>query len=342
VTRQSGHYEPGAYDVRSPQPRPTALAALARSISRGEPSSLAGGVGWWRRNTRLVYDDVPSAAADDEASHPTLLLVGTGPFAGRVQKLCGRRFACLSAPTLASACQLLADAGLQPWAVLLAFDPEQPAPDVVADLLASWAGIRERCAADLRVLTLSTGLVFDGWSPRPYRESDPAGAVDAAGKGWSVLEASITRVFPEALIVRTGLLLDPELPGDPLSRIIEASLAGEPVPLQDQQVSPTWTPHLVDTALDLLIDGERGVWHLVPRTACSSLGLACRAAERLGLSFTASEVRRSPNDSTRRMPPRGPMRALESERGCGARSGAGGVRAADRAADPPGRRRRSA
>jgi dTDP-4-dehydrorhamnose reductase len=314
VTRQSGHYEPGAYDVRAPRPRPTALAALARSISRGELASMARGAGWWRRNTRLIYEQVPGAVSDPRALQPTLLVVGAGAFARRVQELCGRRFGCLSAPTLSSARQLLADTRLQPWAVLLSFDPEQPAPDVGADLVASWADIRDRCTADLRVLTLSTGLVFDGWSPRPYRESDAAGAADAAGKSWRVLEASMSRVFPDALVVRTGLLLDPELPDDPLSRMIEASRAGQAVPLQDVQVSPTWTPHLVDTALDLLIDGEQGVWHLVPRTACSSLGLARRAAERLGLSFTQGDDRRSP-ESTSSVPARGPMRALESERG---------------------------
>jgi dTDP-4-dehydrorhamnose reductase len=231
-----------------------------------------------------------------------------------VQELCGRRFVCLSAPTLASARERVADTRLQPWAVLLAFDPEQPAPDLGADLLASWAEIRDRCTADLRVLTLSTGLVFDGWSPRPYRESDAARAVDAAGKSWSALEASMTRAFPEALTVRTGLLLDPELPDDPLSRMVDASLAGHAVSLPELQISPTWTPHVVDTALDLLIDGERGVWHLAPRTPCSSLGLVRRCAERLGLSFTEDAVRRSPDDS-RRFEARGPMCALESERG---------------------------
>ena len=31
---------------------------------------------------------------------------------------------------------------------------------------------------------------------------------------------------------------------------------------EDQVVSPTYVPDLVSTALDLLMDGERGLWHL--------------------------------------------------------------------------------
>ncbi len=309
VTRESGHYEPGAYDVRSPQPRPTALATLARGISRGEQTPLAGGAGWWRRSSRLLYGQTPSGVAGGEVLDSTLLVVGTGAFARRVRQLCGRRFATMVAPTVALARRWLADAQQRPWAVVLAFDPARPAPDMGADLHDHWAGIRERCAADLRVLAVSTGAVFDGCSPRPYRESDAAAPADARGRGWRAFEVAITAMCPEVLVARTGLLLDPGLRGDPLSRTIEALRTGRSVPIHGQRISPTWTPHLIDTALDLLIDGERGVWHLVPRTECSVLELARWSAERLGLPLTHVEACGSPD------PARGSMRALESERG---------------------------
>ena len=52
VTRLDGHYEPGAYDIRGPQPRATALGSLladlaVRAIARHSPSSSprAGGAG---------------------------------------------------------------------------------------------------------------------------------------------------------------------------------------------------------------------------------------------------------------------------------------------------------
>jgi dTDP-4-dehydrorhamnose reductase len=36
VTREQGHYEAGVFDVRAPEPRPTALAGLVRSFTAAE------------------------------------------------------------------------------------------------------------------------------------------------------------------------------------------------------------------------------------------------------------------------------------------------------------------
>jgi dTDP-4-dehydrorhamnose reductase len=47
-------------------------------------------------------------------------------------------------------------------------------------------------------------------------------------------------------------------------------------------VSPTYVPHLVDATLDLLIDGECGIWHLANDGAVSWLEFARQAAEFCG------------------------------------------------------------
>src|SRR5207253_449963 len=46
----------------------------------------------------------------------------------------------------------------------------------------------------------------------------------------------------------------------------------------DTIVSPTYVPHLAHAALDLLIDGEHGIWHLANAGAVSWFGFARRAA----------------------------------------------------------------
>ena len=51
----------------------------------------------------------------------------------------------------------------------------------------------------------------------------------------------------------------------------------------DQQVSPTYVPDLVQAALNLLIDGEHGLWHLTNRGAVSWAGFAQMVAEAAGL-----------------------------------------------------------
>ena len=46
----------------------------------------------------------------------------------------------------------------------------------------------------------------------------------------------------------------------------------------DKIISPTYVPDLVNNCLDLIIDNERGVWHLVNSTALTSAEFALQAA----------------------------------------------------------------
>ena len=63
LTRDRGHYEPGAFDVRGADgtpglaPRPTALAHLLTDLAAGrEPAEpTLDSPGWWRRDTRLAH-----------------------------------------------------------------------------------------------------------------------------------------------------------------------------------------------------------------------------------------------------------------------------------------------
>jgi hypothetical protein len=42
VTQNRGYYEPGPFDVRSPEPRPTALARMMRELSSGSAAVASG------------------------------------------------------------------------------------------------------------------------------------------------------------------------------------------------------------------------------------------------------------------------------------------------------------
>ena len=308
VTSASGEYEGGAYDVRSPEPRATAIVGLARCLARGDAvcPKPAQGPGWWRAASRLSYG--LESRAEAPTTRASVLVVGAGAFARRAAEVCARRFPCIAAPTLGSALGELVSARRAPWAVIFAFDPTGRAPNVEGELDQHGPAILEHCAPELRVLAMSSAQVYDGWAPQPYSESDPAPAEGAGG--WSQLEGKVARAFPRALIVRSGLLMDTQRPDDSIGRILAALHAGRAVHIpEDALVSPTWTPHLVDAALDLTIDGERGIWHLVPGATCSRLELIRRLAACAGLPFTV-DVTPTPLLSAR-----GPMRALTSERG---------------------------
>jgi dTDP-4-dehydrorhamnose reductase len=87
-----------------------------------------------------------------------------------------------------------------------------------------------------------------------------------------------------SLIIRTSAFFGPEDTHNFVTRTLELVMRGEQVrAASDGSVSPTYVPHLVDAALDLLIDGASGIWHLANRGSVSWYELACRAASALRL-----------------------------------------------------------
>jgi len=60
VTRFDGFYEPGVFDIRSPIPRPTAIARMMQSFAADLDYThpLLELPGWWRRSQRLLYPPV--------------------------------------------------------------------------------------------------------------------------------------------------------------------------------------------------------------------------------------------------------------------------------------------
>lgn len=59
-TQARGSYEPGAFDVRDPEPRATAIAQWMRATAAGIPFAHPAlrAPGWWRRPERLLYEPV--------------------------------------------------------------------------------------------------------------------------------------------------------------------------------------------------------------------------------------------------------------------------------------------
>ena len=65
VTCENGHYEPGAFDVRSGKPLPTELARVLSQITRGRPPRHAAlsQQGWWRHPGRVCFPRTNEVAA---------------------------------------------------------------------------------------------------------------------------------------------------------------------------------------------------------------------------------------------------------------------------------------
>ena len=71
LTRAAGHYEPGAFDVRGPTPRLTAVGRMIGELAGGrQPSArVAQAPGWWRRPIRFAHGHASRAPDGLGASH---------------------------------------------------------------------------------------------------------------------------------------------------------------------------------------------------------------------------------------------------------------------------------
>jgi dTDP-4-dehydrorhamnose reductase len=87
-----------------------------------------------------------------------------------------------------------------------------------------------------------------------------------------------------ALVIRTSAFFGPWDRYNFAWHVAGALARGETVRACSRtRVSPTWVPDLCHVALDLLIDGETGLWHLANDGEISWYDFARRVAEGSGL-----------------------------------------------------------
>ena len=340
VTARNGYYESGAYDLRGPQPRPTALATLMRELATGRPPSspVLAGPGWWRRPQRLLCAPMPfgqalapalspDMGAAAEPGRPILISGANGNLGGAFARLCAERhLAChvLTRQEMDIADPASVDAAIRryrPWAIVNAGGyvrvqrAEQDAARCQRENAQGPVILATACARhDIELLSFSSDLVFDGSKGAPYVESDPVAPLNVYGQSKAEAEQRVLAVHPRALMVRTSALFGPWDRHNFVTRALRALAAGQPFSAaSDLIVSPTYVPDLVDTCLDLLIDGEAGIWHLSSGTALSWAELARRAAELAGVSARRLSAR--PATTFDIEAPRPVFSALGSERG---------------------------
>lgn len=304
LTRAAGRYEPGLWDVRPAQPRATALVAACRDLARGVAPThpVLAGPGWWQRRERLAYPAFGRPRGRRIGGQP-LLVTGAGGTLGRAfARICERRglaHRLLGRADLDITSAASIDAALRrhrPWAVVntagyVRVDAAEHDPRQWRENATGPALLAARCAQrGVRLVTYSTDLVFDGAKAAPYVESDAANPLNAYGRAKRAAEEGVLAGHDRALVVRTAAFFGPWDTHNFIAHALARLRAGLPwEAAHDQRVSPTYVPHLVHASLDLLIDGEHGIWHLANRGEATWAELACDAARRAGLD--ASLVR---------------------------------------------------
>jgi dTDP-4-dehydrorhamnose reductase len=181
--------------------------------------------------------------------------------------------------------------------------------------VAGAATLAAACAEhEVRLLTFSSDLVFDGEKDAPYVESDEASPLGVYGRSKAKAESRTLALLHSALVVRTAAFFGARDDANFVVRTLRALAAGEVVEAADDLVvSPTHVSDLVNASLDLLIDGEHGIWHLA-NTGSTTWAALARDVARLG-GFDESLVRARPSSELGFLAPRPRNSALASERG---------------------------
>lgn len=307
LTERKGYYETGPYDLRCPQPRPTAMATLMQELASGrDPSSpVLQGPGWWRRPERLhcppaqldAACDTDHAPACGAPARPLLIIGASGTLGGAMARLCAERhLAChvLTRQAMDIADPASVEAAIEryrPWAIVNAGgyvwvqQAEREAARCMRENTHGPVILAAACARHaIALLSFSSDLVFDGAKGSAYMESDPVAPLNVYGVSKAEAERRVLAIFPTALMVRSSAFFGPWDQHNFLTCALRALAAGQPFSAaSDLVVSPTYIPDLVHTCLDLLIDRESGIWHLSNGTALSWLQLAQQAAQLAGL-----------------------------------------------------------
>ena len=97
----------------------------------------------------------------------------------------------------------------------------------------------------------------------PYLESDPVSPLNIYGMSKANAEKSVLSIDPTALVIRTSAFFGPWDQYNFANYILNSLQNKIAVSaLEDVYISPTYIPDLVNTALNLLLDGESGIWNL--------------------------------------------------------------------------------
>jgi dTDP-4-dehydrorhamnose reductase len=328
LTRERGHYESGLWDVRAAEPRPTGLHQVARQlvISGRSDHPVVLSPGWWRREQRWLYEVEGQAAFQQPQGPPVLVTGARGTLGHAFARICRLR-------------------GL-PCIALKRDQLDIADPDAVRDMIErtrAWAivntagfvrvdeaetderhwrenvigpGVLAQACSDagIKLMTFSTDLVFDGGKSIPYVETDSPQPLNAYGRSKHAAEELVLSCCADALVVRTAAFFGPWDLHNHVTLTLRAAARGEPWRVaEDQFVSPTYVPHLVNASLDLMIDGEAGLWHLANEGEVNWAAFSRLAAEAAGAD--PGFIRGVPGVELGQRAPRPGYAALGSTRG---------------------------
>ena len=298
LTQKNGFYDTGAFDVRGGTPRPTVIAKAAMAYAKGESFDhpVLDAPGWWRRPERLYPWNGRCKSLPEGGGRKLLITGATGTLGQAFARICDERALphCLTSRAEMDISDeesiRAAIAHYNPWAIIntagfvRVADAEK---EREACLEANTAGperLARACAeAGIPLVTFSSDLVFDGKLGRAYTESDAVKPTGVYGLSKAKAEDKVLKLAEQALVIRTSAFFGPWDKYNFAWNTLDALARGEPVRAsRDTAISPTYVPDLCHATLDLLVDGETGIWHLANQGKLSWHEFATHVAEGAG------------------------------------------------------------
>lgn len=281
LTQPNGDYEPGVFDIRGGRLRPTALANYLKGIpaSAGEPLHIIGANGWWLRESRFLQPKkrIMERVSAIKQSHQPILIIGKrgtlGQAFGRACESRALYYKLMSRQDCDIADIASVEAAIdhyKPWAIINAAgyvrvdDAEKEKEQCYRENVTGPLSLAIACQKKgVKLVSFSSDLVFDGEKRTPYVESDKTNPLNVYGKSKEEAEEEILKANEQALVVRTSAFFGPWDQYNFMHWVEMCLSAKNPLPVaNDIHVSPTYIPDLTNATLDLLIDDEKGFWHL--------------------------------------------------------------------------------
>ncbi|MBC7912751.1 MAG: NAD(P)-dependent oxidoreductase, partial [Pyrinomonadaceae bacterium] len=137
---------------------------------------------------------------------------------------------------------------------------------------------------NFKLLTFSSDLVFDGTQNLPYTERSSVSPLNIYGRSKTLAEKYVLERDSSALIIRTSAFFGPWDNYNFVTHVLSSLKNQQFVKAaNDVVISPTYVPDLVHTSLDLLLDGEYGIWNLANKGEVTWAELALKIAKCAGL-----------------------------------------------------------
>ncbi|WP_324675709.1 SDR family oxidoreductase [Hymenobacter sp. GOD-10R] len=245
-----------------------------------------------------ILEQIDSSSGQPQQAIRPLLIAGASGTLGRAfQRICAMRgieAVALSRAELDISDPISVEAAFSrynPWAVVNAAGymqidkAEKDFEQCYRENTIGPAVLAAACAyREVHFLTFSTDLVFNGNKSAAYVESDTPCPLNVYGNSKRLAERDVLACMPKALVVRTSAFFSPWDEYNFVYHVLRAGHGKQAFEAaNDVLISPTYVPDLVNVSLDLLIDEERGVWHLANQGAYTWADLARLAADMASL-----------------------------------------------------------